>query len=106
MLPLDKRMFGLAGNLFRGHQKPRKTSFRPQFEALEKRDTPSVSTLLHSVAITSGTLTLYIPPQPTAAGLALINGLPATPVRTTALADYQRDGFISRNDMMDILNKG
>jgi hypothetical protein len=45
-------------------------------------------------------------PEPTAAGLALINGLPDTPVRTAALADYQRDGRITRNDMIDILFHG
>src|SRR5208337_1160320 len=45
-------------------------------------------------------------PQPTAAGLALINGLSTTQVRTTALADYQRDGYISRNDMLDIFSAG
>jgi hypothetical protein len=56
----------------------------------------------------AGTLNLlanpYVPPQPTAAGLALINSLPDTPVRSTALADYQRDGMITRNDMIDIFN--
>jgi hypothetical protein len=53
----------------------------------------------------TGTFT-PVGPEPTAAGLALINGLPDTPVRTAALADYQRDGFISRNDMIDILFRG
>ena len=27
-------------------------------------------------------------------------------MRSAALADYQRDGYLSRNDMLDILNKG
>jgi hypothetical protein len=62
----------------------RRTSYKPRFEALERREVLSVTT----------------------AGLNLINSLPDTPVRTAALADYQRDGAITRNDMIQILHDG
>jgi hypothetical protein len=102
-------MFGLANTLFSRHKKPgRKSTFKPQFETLEKREVMSgFSALSGVVATTSWTLGgAFLPPQPTAAGLALFNSLPDTPVRTTALADYQRDGGISRNDMIDIFQNG
>src|SRR5690242_11916781 len=91
----------LRSTLFSGRtQRNRKATYKPQFEALEKRE---VMTLLGGVRVGPGTLTGgFLPPPPTAAGLALINSLPATPVRSTALADYQRDGAITRNDMIDI----
>jgi hypothetical protein len=76
-----------------------------QIEVLEKRDLLSVVSL--PIAGTSGTFAgAYLGPQPTAAGLALINSLPDTPVRSTALTDYQRDGMITRNDMIDIFASG
>jgi hypothetical protein len=77
-----------------------------QLEALEERTVMSLVSLSGIVANT-GTLTgAFLPPTPTSFGLALIKGLPDTPVRSAALADYQRDGLISRNDMIDIFNKG
>jgi hypothetical protein len=99
-------MFGRSSKLFSGRKKPgRKATFKSQFEALEKREVMSV-TSIGTVAVISGVLADPYGPQPTAAGLALINGLADTPVRSTALADYQRDGFISRNDMIDIFSTG
>jgi hypothetical protein len=76
-----------------------------QVEALEERTVMSVLSGTHAVA-SGGLAGAFAPPQPTAAGLALINSLPNTLVRSAALADYQRDGVISRNDMLDILSKG
>jgi len=102
-------MFGLAAKLFSGHKTPlRKATFKPHFETLENREVMSVASAVQAVAVNVGAFKLdtLLPPQPTAAGLALINGLPDTPVRTAALTDYQRDGSISRNDMMDILSTG
>jgi Calpain family cysteine protease len=78
---------------------------RLQMETLEDRTVMSVLTGTH--VVTSGGLAgAFAPAPPTAAGLALISSLPDTPVRSAALADYQRDGLISRNDMLDILNQG
>jgi hypothetical protein len=99
-------MFGLNTKLFaNARNRIRKSTFKPQLEAMEDRRLMSVFTggILSGGNVTS---ILNLPPQPTTAGLALINSLPATPVKTEALADYQRDGFISRNDMLDILSIG
>src|SRR5262249_42113908 len=99
-------MFGLTHKLFAGPKKPgRKATCKPQVEALEKREVRSV--LGGLVGGTSGTLTgADNPPPPTPEGLALINSLPGTLVRSTALAEYQRDGRITRNDMLDIFFHG
>jgi hypothetical protein len=87
-------MFGLISKLFAGRKKPDgKPGFRPRLEALERRDLMTGLAGLPVGGITvvnGGSLTL----PPTAAGLALINGLPDTPVRATALADYQHDGYL------------
>jgi hypothetical protein len=95
----------LRSRLFSGRkQRNRKATYKLQLEALEKRE---VMTLLGGVRVGPGTLTgAFLPPPPTTAGLALINSLPDTPVRSTALADYQRDGEITRNDMIDIFFTG
>jgi predicted outer membrane repeat protein len=99
-------MLGFRGNLFSTRKAPgRKPTFKPRCEALERRDL--MSAVVHPVPVTgvhnnNGS----VPPAPTAAGLALLSGLPATPARAAALADYQRDGYLSRNDMLDILNRG
>jgi hypothetical protein len=97
-------MFGFTKKLFSTHKKPRRqATYKPQIEVLEKRELMSVVPL--PVVGTTGILAsagAFLPPQPTADGLALINSLPDTPVRSTALADYQRDGMITRNDMIDI----
>ena len=99
---LRSTMRQLAGAKKRSARKP---TFRPRCEALERRDLMSASAGLQTVPVTGlGVVKGYT--SPTAAGLALINGLADTPVRAAALADYQRDGYLSRNDMLDILNKG
>jgi hypothetical protein len=99
---LRSAMRKLAG----GQKGPaRKPTFTPRCEALERRDLMSASAGLQTVPLTGlGVVKGYA--SPTAAGLALINGLADTPVRAAALADYQRDGYVSRDDMLDILNKG
>jgi hypothetical protein len=102
-------MFRFISQLFSAPKKtaPRPT-YKPQLEALENRELMSVSPInvAGDLAPTSREAYLGSPYQPTPAGLALINSLPNTPVRTTALADYQRDGLITRNDLIDIFNKG
>jgi hypothetical protein len=100
-------MFGLANTLFLGHKtRGRKATFKPQVESLENREVMSRFSVLSSIAVTSGTFKNVDTPQPTAAGLALINSLPNTPVRATALADYQRDACISRDDIIEIFHNG
>lgn len=102
-------MFRLFNKLRSAPKKsaPRPTC-KPQLEALENRELMSVSPI--DVKGLIGPTHLEANPgpfyQPTPAGLALINSLPNTPVSTTALADYQRDGLITRNDMIDIFTKG
>jgi hypothetical protein len=81
------------------------TACKPQFEALEVREVMSVLGA-GQVGAPSGSFTDVDTGAPTAAGLALINGLLDTPVRSQALADYQTDGVISRNDMIDIFFHG
>jgi hypothetical protein len=100
-------MFGIT-NLFSGRKHTsRKGTIKPQFDALESRDLMSVSPILGSIASISNTLKIGpSSPQPTAAGLALINGLTDPTVRSAALTDYQRDGAITRNDMIDIFSQG
>jgi hypothetical protein len=96
-------MFGLS----KQKKSAPKSTFRPELEALEQRDLMSGFSIIRPVPVTTGTFAgAYAPPQPTAAGLALINSLPDTPVKTAALADYQRDGIITRNDMIDIFYQG
>ena len=82
-------------------------------EALESRELMSVTPVLSSAlgtAVSVGALkasTLAnIPPSPPAAGVALINSLTDANVRSAALADFSRDFGITRNDMMDIFNRG
>jgi hypothetical protein len=99
----------LIHKLFPSQKKPcRKATFTPAFETLEERQLMSVFSVMSGVLVgpTGGFAGAFAPPQPTAAGLALINSLPDTPVRAAALSDYQRDGCISRNDMMDIFYNG
>jgi hypothetical protein len=100
-------MFGLNTNLFRSacNRSPKGT-FKPHLEALERREVMSLVTSGILANPPTSVLGNFYGPQPTPAGLALINSLPATPVKTTAMADYQRDGYISRNDMLDILSTG
>jgi Calpain family cysteine protease len=80
-------------------------------EELESRDLMSITSLLHSNVL--GTSALYAPissiyyfPKPTAAGNALINGLWDSNLRSAASVDYNRDGQITRTDMIDLLAKG
>jgi hypothetical protein len=73
---------------------------------LEPRDLMSVTSILSTAAVYNVGLYAYWPPQPTAAGQALINGLSDPTIRSVALTDYNRDGQITRNDMMDILKQG
>jgi hypothetical protein len=78
---------------------------RLQMEMLEDRTVMSV--LGGAQVTTSGGIAgAFAPPPPAAAGLALINSLPDATVRFAALADYRRDGMITRNDMLDIINLG
>jgi hypothetical protein len=104
-----QRFFGKLANRLRQsgrvsgrNQLGRKPRFSPQIEVLEQREVLSVSTVLQGVAVTGVHVFKDPGPQPTAAGLALINSLPDATVSATALADYQRDGQITRNDMLDI----
>jgi hypothetical protein len=78
---------------------------RLQMETLEDRTVMSVLSGIQVVA-SGGSAGGSVAPSPTPAGLALISSLPDTPVRSTALADYQRDGMITRNDMLDIIDLG
>jgi hypothetical protein len=104
-------MFKLNTKLFRrDRSRSREGTFKPRFDALEQREV--MSTLVSGVlagSIASSSITSVLGnlwPQPTTAGLALINSLPNSTVRAAALSDYQRDGYISRNDMLDILSTG
>jgi hypothetical protein len=98
-------MFGLTSKRLLGRKKCAPTiPFRPQLEALEQRDLMSGFSIIRPMPIATGTFAP--PPPPPTPGLALINGLADTPVKTAALADYQRDGIITRNDMIDIFYKG
>jgi hypothetical protein len=76
-------------------------------EEMESRDLMSNSALLSlaQTAIQAPALSAiyYFHPYPTAAGQTLINGLWDSQTRATALADYNRDGQITRNDMIDII---
>jgi hypothetical protein len=96
-------MFALTRNLWTSRKTTgRRTSYKPHFEVLERREVLSAVPL-----ITPAVAAVVAPadvPSPTPAGLALINSLPDTPVRTAALADYQRDGLLSRNDLIQILH--
>ena len=77
---LRSTMRQLAGAKKRSARKP---TFRPHFEALERRDLMSALAGLPTVPVTGlGVAKGYAPPSPTAAGLALINELPNTPVRS------------------------
>ncbi len=102
--PQEFTMLGLARKLFNGNKKPgHKATFKPYLEALESREVMSVVHPPVAILSTAGTFeNSSYTPAPTAAGLALINNLADTPVRSTALADYQRDGAITRNDMIDV----
>ena len=98
-------MFALTRNLWTSRKTTgRRTSYKPHFEALERRE------VLSAVPLTNPAVVAVVAPadapSPTPAGLALINSLPDTPVRTAALADYQRDGLLSRNDLIQILHDG
>jgi hypothetical protein len=73
---------------------------------MESRELMSVASAAVTRVLVDQTAVAYFPPPPpTAAGLALINGLPNASVRSAALADYTRDGQLTRNDMMDIFSK-
>src|SRR6188768_1213789 len=97
-------MFGFRSKQVSGNKTPRRqATYKPQFDDLEKRELMSVTTL-GLVGVTTST-NLATKGQPSAAGLALINGLTDPVVRSTALTNYQ-DGSISRNDMIDIFFKG
>jgi Calpain family cysteine protease len=78
----------------------RRPSFTPALEELENREVMSTIT---GIAVISPVKVSLPPPNP---GMTLISGLPDTPVRTAALTDYQRDGALTRNDMIDILKTG
>src|SRR5437868_828333 len=80
----------------------RTNSFRPSMEALEERNLMTVVTTVLSNPDTRAIVVNY----PVSPAVALINSLPSDAVRNVALTDYQRDGFISRNDMMDIFKTG
>jgi hypothetical protein len=80
-------------------------------EQLESRDMMSVTSLFNSTylgapATSSSVSTIYNFPQPTAAGNALINKLWDGNLRSVASADYNRDGQITRSDMIELLAKG
>jgi type VI protein secretion system component Hcp len=90
------------GNRKAGPERTRRLRHPLHFDTLEDRCVPAL-------LVSGGGGWHFLPPpppQPTAAGLALINSLSTTQVRTTALTDYQRDGYISRNDMLDIFSAG
>jgi hypothetical protein len=133
-------MFGITHRLSSDLKKRgRNATYKPQCEALEKREVLSIMLTGGLGDGTTGTLTgpqlppggsgdgttgtviasflpgggvqgqttgtiLDPPPDPTPAGLALINGLPDPLVRASALADYQSDGSISRKDMLGIFS--
>ncbi len=96
-------MFGFISKLFSTNKKPvRKSSFKPQFDTLERREVMTTLGVAQFIGTTATNFeTVYTPPAPTAAGLAVVNSLPNATVRATVLADYQRDGQVTRNDMID-----
>jgi hypothetical protein len=92
-------MFGFSNKPV-GTQKHtiRKCAFVPKIEALESREVMStLGTIQPSIIVH-----IWRP----SSGWILINSLPDTPVRTAALADYGRDGYLSRNDMLDVFSQG
>ncbi len=104
-------MVGFASKLMSGNKtSSHKTTFRPRFEPLEERELMSATSLAAGTGLTNTNVNLSpggaMGLQPTPAGLALINGLADTPVKSAALADYQQHGSITRNDMIDIFFKG
>ncbi len=91
-------------------------------EELEIRTVLSATTLTTAALTTAATLSISTVPAlllnnpgngvnpgtspPVTPGVALIQSLPDSTVKIVALADYLRDGYISRNDMLDIFAKG
>jgi hypothetical protein len=91
-------------------------------EALEIRTVLSATALTTAPLTTAATSSISTAPAlllnnpgngvtpgtspPVTPGVALIQSLPDTTVEIVAMADYLRDGYISRNDMMDIFAKG
>jgi hypothetical protein len=103
-------MFGLFRNLLvdrkTGPERRRRLRRPLHLEALEDRCVPAAVMSGGTGGVTGGGQGGVggLIEQPTAAGLALINSLSTPQVRTTALADYQRDAYISRNDMLGIFS--
>ena len=90
-------MFGVGKERSTSQKKSsRNIGFTPKLETLENRE------VMSGMGLSPSTILHIWRPSP---GWSLINSLPDTPVRTSALNDYQRDGYLC-NDMLDIFSQG